>query len=335
MAGQGWLEYLKARGGWLKYLETGGGGLKYLKARGGWLKYLETGGGGLEEATGNVHPTTIFKLPGIKKLTGVRYKSCHIVGVNVRPTLRFLCSIFSPCRLGNVLFSNFTLVFMITLNLFIIHSVTSLWLWVYRDSLRVLFKSTEFHNFGKTNNCLPDAFHIAGYWTVTQRGGFKEKYTVYGIIQKNNPKVCNLRVHPLRHEIVSVCLFKAQLFARLFTSGGQPLEKVPCLNLGTTKLYSDKLSMYWSSGPHLHPPPPFNTYRREYWMIYRGARAFSRSYDLAPRPPPPPHPPLSSESFTSDTQENWKKKTTSWRERGEEGGRGAESYTTAREPGPL
>ncbi len=75
--GGGGLEYLKAHGGWLKYLETGGGWLEYLKARGGWLKYLETGGGwlkyleagggGLEEATGNVHSTTIFKLPGMKQ----------------------------------------------------------------------------------------------------------------------------------------------------------------------------------------------------------------------------------------------------------------------------
>jgi hypothetical protein len=48
------------------------------------------------------------------------------------------------------------------------------------------------------------------------------------------------------------------------------------------------------------------------WFIE--GQAFSRSYDLAPRPPPPPLP---STSSTGETQENWERETTCWRERGE------------------
>ncbi len=54
------------------------------------------------------------------------------------------------------------------------------------------------------------------------------------------------------------------------------------------------------------------------------AQAFSLSYDLAPRSPSPPSLPLVRSS--SDTQESWERETTSWRERREWGGRGAESY---------
>jgi hypothetical protein len=59
------------------------------------------------------------------------------------------------------------------------------------------------------NNCSPDALHIAGYRTVAQRGGIKEN--IYHT-KKQFKSLCNLRVTPLRHEIVSVCLFEAQLF---------------------------------------------------------------------------------------------------------------------------
>ncbi len=47
--------------------------------------------------------------------------------------------------------------------------------------------------------------------------------------KKQSKRLCNLRVPPLRHEIVTEFLFEAQLFARMFTPGGQALEKVPCL----------------------------------------------------------------------------------------------------------
>ncbi len=51
--------------------------------------------------------------------------------------------------------------------------------------------------------------------------------------------------------------------------------------------------------------------------------AFSPSYDLAPTPPIHP-PPLPSGSSAGDTQEDWERETTCWRERG--GCGGAKSY---------
>ncbi len=57
------------------------------------------------------------------------------------------------------------------------------------------------------------------------------------------------------------------------------------------------------------------------WLIE--CQAFSRSYDLAPRPPPPSLLPISS---TATTQEDWETDTGCWWERGKEGGRGAESF---------
>ncbi len=59
---------------------------------------------------------------------------------------------------------------------------------------------------------------------MAQRGGFKEN--IYISYKKTIHKSLQLESPPsLRHEIVSVCLFEAQLFAGLFTSGGQALEK--------------------------------------------------------------------------------------------------------------
>jgi hypothetical protein len=56
------------------------------------------------------------------------------------------------------------------------------------------------------------------------------------------------------------------------------------------------------------------------WFIE--GKAFSRSYDSAPRPPP-----LPSVSSTGDTQKYLERETTCWRERGGEGdGRVADSY---------
>ncbi len=56
---------------------------------------------------------------------------------------------------------------------------------------------------------------------------------------------------------------------------------------------------------------------RGYWMIYRGPRFLSRSFDLAPRPPLLPHLPVNS---AGDTQEDWKRETSCWRDREGEGG---------------
>ncbi len=55
---------------------------------------------------------------------------------------------------------------------------------------------------------------------------------------------------------------------------------------------------------------------REYWKIE--GKAFSWSYDLAPRLPPSagPFPPLRSVSTTGDTKEDCERETTCWRERG-------------------
>ncbi len=47
-------------------------------------------------------------------------------------------------------------------------------------------------------------------------------------------------------------------------------------------------------------------------------QAFSRSYDLAPSPPPA-FPLSPSASSTGDTQEDWERETTWWRERGRRG----------------
>ncbi len=59
-------------------------------------------------------------------------------------------------------------------------------------------------------------------------------------------------------------------------------------------------------------------------------KAFFQSYDLAPRPPPSP-PPVSS---TGNTQEDWERETSYWRESGK--GVGEEpNYTTKRKPGSL
>ncbi len=55
------------------------------------------------------------------------------------------------------------------------------------------------------------------------------------------------------------------------------------------------------------------SWSRGYWMIYRGP-GFSRSYDLIPRPPRLFHSPVSSS--TGDTQKDWERETTCWRERG-------------------
>ncbi len=63
---------------------------------------------------------------------------------------------------------------------------------------------------------------------------------------------------------------------------------------------------------------------REYRMIYRWPVFLVVVWlDSSPTPLPP----LPSVSSTSDTQEDWKRETTSWHERGGEGyGRGAKSY---------
>jgi hypothetical protein len=53
----------------------------------------------------------------------------------------------------------------------------------------------------------------------------KKIYTA-SYTKKTIQKSLHLRVPPpLRHEIVSVCLFEAQLFARLFTSVDRPLRR--------------------------------------------------------------------------------------------------------------
>ncbi len=62
------------------------------------------------------------------------------------------------------------------------------------------------------------------------------------------------------------------------------------------------------------------------WFIE--GKAFSRSQDSAPRSPPLPP----SVNSTRDTQEDWERETTWWRE----GGGGEEpNHTTARKPDPL
>ncbi len=63
---------------------------------------------------------------------------------------------------------------------------------------------------------------------------------------------------------------------------------------------------------------------KRYWMIYRGPYFLAVVYMkwLLSHPPPP----VPLESSTGDTQEDWERETTCWRERGDEGGGGAKSY---------
>ncbi len=81
--------------------------------------------------------------------------------------------------------------------------------------------------------------------------------------------------------------------------------------------------------PFKEPRNRFPAWQNRFLVSINGlqmrALAFSRSnnfINLAPSPPGP-SPLVSS---TGDTQEDWKRETTCSRERGEGGGRGAESY---------
>ncbi len=61
------------------------------------------------------------------------------------------------------------------------------------------------------------------------------------------------------------------------------------------------------------------------WFIE--SQASSRSYDLVPSSSPPALYPVSKlDRRVGDTQEDWEREATCWRERGGRGGRGAESY---------
>ncbi len=61
---------------------------------------------------------------------------------------------------------------------------------------------------------------------------------------------------------------------------------------------------------------------KEYWMIYRGPGFLAVKW-FASSPAPPPPNSLPSVSSTGDTQEDWERETTCWRERGGGGGWGA------------